>query len=555
MFVSLNKKIIYTISLFFLLTSLIFIYTFYIVYGNKIQEEQESNIKRNQQYIQLLMENISISKELQAIIIKNKNIHIDPNVRHKLMADSSEKQINELSREQQRIKEMGRDYDERYNSIQEGIKIVILSTLLITLSIVLLWALIRRWIIVPIDKLTQVSNLVSKGRLSIRVKVEKSPLFEDELNTLTITFNQMLDNLQNVIAEVKNKEAFMQSLIDSIPDGIRVIDKDYNIIISNQAYEKQIGSSKPSKCQKCYAASQHISSPCPENLFTCPIREIILNNKNNIKVIQQFKNHPNQHLAINAAPLYISNNEKYVVESIRDLSEDIDFSHQQKLSSIGFLATSVAHEMKNNLGAIRIIMEHLLDKFHSDAEDTSEEKKHLLMIYKQLVESINVPERLLKLAQTDNDDQDVINCCDAITDVISLLDFEAKSKGSIIELKCDSPSLTLKGSAADFKMVITNLILNALRAMHQNGHLQIELSMKNNEIDIKVIDNGIGIEKDKIHRIFEPFYSDRQNATNKGTGLGLAIVKSIIEKFNGKISVKSTPNVGTIFTIKLPLTK
>lgn len=67
------------------------------------------------------------------------------------------------------------------------------------------------------------------------------PKFTDELDYLIITFNQMLDNLQNVISEVKEQEAFLQALIDSIPDGIRVIDENYNIIIANKAYFKQVG--------------------------------------------------------------------------------------------------------------------------------------------------------------------------------------------------------------------------------------------------------------------------------------------------------------------------
>lgn len=96
----------------------------------------------------------------------------------------------------------------------------------------------------------------------------------------------------------------------------------------------------------------------------------------NVKVIQQFANEPGRHLAINAAPLYIDGQKTYIVEAIRDLSEDIRFSHQQKLSSLGFLATSVAHEMKNHLGSIRIIIEGLLTKFHNAPEDKKRRKKN-----------------------------------------------------------------------------------------------------------------------------------------------------------------------------------
>lgn len=558
MFISLNKKIVYTISLFFLLTSIIFLYSFYIVYGNKIQEEQETNIKRNQQYIALFMENISLSKELQKIIDTNKNIHIDANVRQHLLTSSSEEsQITELSREQMRVQEMQEAYNARYNSIQEGIKIVFLSALLIALSIILLWAIIRRWILYPISKLTNVSNEVAQGHLNARAEIEKSPIFHDELDNLTSTFNQMLDKLEQVIAEVKEKEAFMQSLIDSIPDGIRVIDDNYNIVITNKAYNQQIINSKKCAGAKCYKVSQKLDTPCPADTFLCPLHEILNNKAKNIKVVQQFASNPGRHLSINAAPLIISKNERYIVESIRDLSEDINFSHQQKLSSLGFLASSVAHEMKNNLGAIRIIIERLLNKYYADKPADNEQKKHLELIYTQLVDSINVPERLLKLSRsTDINEDELIDCASSISDVISLLDFEAKSRGAVIDFQTSAPNLCIRGAEANFKMVIVNLMLNALNALKDNGHLQIDIRPKGSKhILITVADNGIGIEADKLHRIFEPFYSNGKNSQSKGTGLGLSIVKSIMNKFNAKIEVESTPGKGTVFTLIFPAAK
>lgn len=98
-----------------------------------------------------------------------------------------------------------------------------------------------RWILVPLNKISAVSQKVSEGNLNVRIEREHMPKFTDELDYLIITFNQMLDNLQNVISEVKEQEAFLQALIDSIPDGIRVIDENYNIIIANKAYFKQVG--------------------------------------------------------------------------------------------------------------------------------------------------------------------------------------------------------------------------------------------------------------------------------------------------------------------------
>ena len=366
----------------------------------------------------------------------------------------------------------------------------------------------------------------------------------------------MLDNLRKFISEAKEQEAFLQALIDSIPDGIRVIDKNYNIIISNKAYRKQVGSGQ-TKYTKCYQASQNLNAPCSREKQYCPVQAILKNKQDNIKVIQQFCGHPSRHLSINAAPLHHTGKEKYIVESIRDLSDDINFSHQQKLSSLGFLSTSIAHEIKNHLGALRIITERLIDKFYANRPNDDEEKKHLTLIYNELLNCIDVPERLLKLTRSNSDGEQKIDCAAAVEDVIALLDFEAKSKGISISLETAAPNLTILGNAADFKMVAINLILNAIKAMDNGGNMEIKVSQdKKDRIVISFKDNGSGIPKENINRIFEPFFSDSGNGERtKGTGLGLAISKSIVEKFGGNISVTSTLGKGSCFTLSFPSIK
>lgn len=351
MFVSLNKKIIYSILFFFIISSLIFIYTFYIVYGNRIQEELRSNIQRNQQYIDLLYQNINLSNELRNAIRQNKSASITADTKSDAIFGENENSLlKQIHNEQRRIAEFNKNYDERYAAIQESVKILGISSILSILAILLFGYLMTRWILVPLNKISAVSQKVSEGNLNVRIEREHMPKFTDELDYLIITFNQMLDNLQNVISEVKEQEAFLQALIDSIPDGIRVIDENYNIIIANKAYFKQVGTTGKS-CKHCYESSHCLKAPCDHKAINCPLYEILTENKTNIKVIQQFKNASTRHLSINAAPL-ISDKGRYIVESIRDLSDDINFSHQQKLSSLGFLSTSIAHEMKKPSGSI-----------------------------------------------------------------------------------------------------------------------------------------------------------------------------------------------------------
>lgn len=213
--------------------------------------------------------------------------------------------------------------------------------------------------------------------------------------------------------------------------------------------------------------------------------------------------------------------------------------------------------MKNHLGALRIIVERLLEKFRVCKPENNETFKHLELIYKELVDCIAVPERLLKLSHTNPNDTQNIDCRSALEDVIGLLDFEAKSKGISISLETAAPNLTILGNAADFKMVAINLILNAIKAMDNGGNMEIKVSQdKKDRVVISFKDNGSGIPKENINRIFEPFFSDSGNGERtKGTGLGLAISKSIVEKFGGNISVTSTLGKGSCFTLSFPSIK
>ncbi len=544
MFVSLNKKFIYTIVIFFAITAMIFLYSFYLTYGIRFQNELKANISRNQQYINLLYENNLMRKKLIQIAKQHPQI----NLPKEIVAQDIFNLENTISKEKERIQQLQASYDARYASIYEGIKIIAASAVLIILSLLLLWFLLKRWVLTPLNILADVSKNVTNGNLSQRAIPYRTRYFLDETDFLIDTFNNMLDKLEQSISEIQEAENFLQKIIDGIPDGLRVIDQNYNIIIANKAYYQQVGSKD--KSLRCYEASQQRSTPCNTNITSCPLKEICHKKKKHIHVIQQFAHNPNKHLYINAAPLKIENR-LLIIEIIRDLSEDIKFSHQQKLSSLGFMTTSVAHEMKNHLGAIRIIIERLLENPNTSA---SEQTKLLKLILQQIIESINVPERLLKLSHLSTDEHQKINCYENIKDVVALMDYEAKTHGINITIEGEK-DVTIIGNENDFKMVIINLILNAIKAGKPDGNILIKISADKHQNLIQVIDDGCGIAENVLPHIFDPFYSDGKEGSIGGTGLGLAIVKSIMEKHKGHISVESKIGVGTSFNLQFPINK
>ncbi len=545
MYFSLNKKIFYTIFGLIVFMAILFLSLFQDIYSKKYVEDRKALFLRNQYVVQLLNENIALRRELN-----NAKIEISHENQKAINLDLQKKQ-EELSRERRLNADLQKNYDEQTEAFTDGIRIIGISSLLSLVSIIILGFLLQKWVIVPIRKLAAASRLVAEGNFSSRIVVDKKQVFLDEFDLLSKTFNTMIDNIESKISEIKETEGFLQSLIDAIPDGIRVIDRHYNIVMANKAYMKQIGVASSIGQGKCYSAYNY-DSPCPKGSMTCPLREIKGCGSKSISFIQNMVGRP---LSINAAPLRIRDasdgKDFYIIESIRDLSDDIRFSHEQKIASLGFLATSVAHEMKNNLGSIRMILEGLLATHYKDLPDTNEEKKYLTMIYKQVVSSINIPERLLRLARNNSEDAEVFNIAGSIVEVLSLLDYEAKRNGIMVNCNFENKDYLISGNAADFQMIILNLAQNALKAMPSGGSLTINLEKDKNYITVHIIDTGIGISLEKIPHIFEPFYSDGHH-NRQGTGLGLAIVKSLVEKFHGMVSVESEIGKGTEFTIKFP---
>lgn len=556
MFLSLNRKIIYSMLTMFLIFLLIFSVTFFTTYLTKVEQDQQTSILRNQQYSDLLRKMISVSKEVAALGKEYPEIDFDKGEYSSLqMLTNEDSRLSILQKEQEEISIRSKNFDAQYQVIYDGLWIIFCSFILLSLILLFIAYLVNHIVLVPVNNISDVVRRIGQGNENLRILQRKDIKFSDEFDMLGGMFNQMLDNLQNAVSKIRENEKFLQALVDSIPDGIRVIDENYQIVLANKSYYAQSGDTRKN-CRKCYASSFGFKVPCSQQHQQCPLDEILHKKCKNIRMIQQFAQNPSQHLAVNAAPLVYDKKRKYIVESIRDLSRDITFSHQQKVSSLGFLSSSIAHEMKNHLGALRIIIERLIDKYYVNKSDDDDEKKMIQMIHQELVNAVKVPERLLKLTRASNSENSEIDLVSSISDVLSLMDFEAKSKGIDIEFKKPKKKFCIYGNETDFKIAIINIVQNAIKAMPDKGILTITIKSSVDGVVLSFADTGIGISKENLGNIFTPFFSEgRQNQSNSGSGLGLAITKSIIERLGGEITVTSTLGKGSCFNFLFGIEK
>jgi len=219
---------------------------------------------------------------------------------------------------------------------------------------------------------------------------------------------------------------------------------------------------------------------------------------------------------------------------------------KEKLSMAGGLAAGVAHELRNSLNIIGISVQYLHDKFnHGD------ERREFTKAIMNKVEKLNsVTTDLIHFARPQNPQFKKANIHKILDRALSLVKFKCivQKVRVVRNYAANLPSIEIDNELME--QVALNLIDNALWAMPERGKLIIGTRMcdENNLIEVNFTDTGCGISRKDLSRIFDPFFTQRDN----GTGLGLSIVHRIVETHKGSIDVESEPNIGTTFRIKLP---
>ncbi len=214
---------------------------------------------------------------------------------------------------------------------------------------------------------------------------------------------------------------------------------------------------------------------------------------------------------------------------------------------------SVSHEIQSPLTSIRGFSAALKDDI------VSEDKKiqYLTIIEKESTRLSQLSSNLLKLASLDSEHQTLMlqqyRLDEQIRHVVMALEPQWIKKN--IEIDLDLSNVQIEADKDLLEQVWLNLVTNAVKYTPENGFVKISIHQKNEEIDVKIKDNGIGIIEEDQKYIFESFYKVDKSRTLKGSGLGLAITKKIVRLHEGAIRVESKKEQGSIFTVTLPIQK
>ena len=340
----------------------------------------------------------------------------------------------------------------------------------------------------------------------------------------------------------------LKTIINCMADGVMVTNRRLEVVLHNPALVNSLG------------VTGHIENPVAlteltdnESLIDT-LREIQTHDFEKQQLISQEIKAGEKTLRSISAPVLGPDGQ--AVGTVTVLQDITAFKKLDEMKSD--FVNMVAHELRSPLVAVRqqssVLLEGLAGPLHDKQQELVGKG---LKKTDQLLELIN---DLLDIAKIEAgkplQHRVPVNLCQLVEETVGLLETRAQAEGVSLSYSCND----VKSILADPKgieEVLSNLVTNAINYSPEGGQVTLDVSDRNEYVEMRVTDTGVGIAPEELPKIFDKFYRVKHPKTRQvmGTGLGLAIVKGIVDAHHGKIDVQSVPDEGTTIRILLPITE
>ena len=375
----------------------------------------------------------------------------------------------------------------------------------------------------------------------VRVNSKKKKKRRSEIDEITNIISIMTGEMKQNLNDVRKQKREIEAILLHMTDGIIAFDKDGNIMLINPVARELLMIEKEKTFDEIF-----------KKLNVEVNKEAIMYLENWTSSEQKI-NVGDKNINIYFAP-YKDDNNLYsgVIAVIQDITEHVKLDNMRK----EFVA-DVSHELKTPITSIIGYADTLLEGEY----DRKTQEKFLAVISSEGRRMADLVSDLLTLSRYDTNRATGIvaefDLGELTKKCQEKLAIEVKKKNQEVECYVTADVPPIKADKNGIERVILNVLSNAVKYTPQNGNIKIYVGFVYNDAYIKVIDNGIGIPKEDLNRVFERFYRvDKARSREMGgTGLGLSIAKEIIQQNNGSIDIKSEYGKGTEVVIRIPALK
>ncbi|NMB27481.1 MAG: HAMP domain-containing protein [Tissierellia bacterium] len=434
---------------------------------------------------------------------------------------------------------LGDDYKEIDHTIEKFFMYVLISTIIGLIFAIIIGYISVGRITKPVKELTEASKLIAEGDFNKKVEVNT----KDEIEELSISFNQMASKLKWTIDQIKDKNTKMNAILASMQEGLLALDYKNRVILANHSAKEILDINN-------IQIGAHIKELLDTDMAE-KIEKIIADKKeHNIEIEIGDENKKTIHLSTSIIQGKDDHEDRIgILLIIRDITSIRKLEKMRK----DFVA-NVSHELRTPLTSIGGFVETLKIK----ELDEKNRNKAIDIIEFEVERLKGLINNLLRLSEIENIENVKhladIDIKDDIYEVIKLLGPLADKKNIKLMLNMGDSLNPINGDRDWFRLILTNLIENSIKYTDEDGNVKIYISNYGQGINLIIEDNGIGIPEEDIPRIFERFYRVDKSRSNiiEGSGLGLSIVKHIVILFGGSIEVESELGKGSRFTVILP---
>jgi PAS domain S-box-containing protein len=410
------------------------------------------------------------------------------------------------------------------------------------LAIVIRFAVLKR-----LQRFETAARQIAAGDLGRRVPTEGS----DTISWLAREFNTMADSVTGLVGEVRNQRERLENVINSIDDGIVVLDAHRNILAANDAFLRRVDHPREAvlgcSCRNLDAAGCSVED--------CPAVACLRSGSRQIRICERHGPSGVAWEEVHASPVRNGSGELLqVVEVWRDISErrvaEAHLAESHRLASLGTLASGFSHELNTPLATVLTCVEGIMREFASP-QDGQMDQEHIResasIAREQVLRCRGITQHFLRMARGQRSQGDIVDVQTIVSAVTRVIEPTAREHSVAIEIQ-PIPSVHVRVDEAELQHTVINLLLNAIQACKPGGKVVVALTM-NDTVHIRITDNGCGVAPENRKRIFEPFFSVRQG----GTGLGLFLSLNFVRRWGGDILLESVVGQGSTFEVIFPL--